>query len=127
MTASAKDWVSLGYLAVRSEHLDPLQVGFDALELLPIASRVRQVLHGQLVQREVADQGPVFRAHVGDGRSVSHRQQPDAGTEELDEDVSVEVVLPEVFRHQQDDVCGRHHGGNGADQLDSDDLRKSGM
>ena len=42
MTASAKDWVSLGYLAVRSEHLDPLQVGFDALELLPDYQRLVQ-------------------------------------------------------------------------------------
>ena len=83
---------------------------------------MRQVLHGQLVHWEEADQGAVLRAHVGNGRPVGDRQKPNAGTKKLDEDVPVEVVLPQVLRHEQDDVRRRHHRRNGADQLDADDL-----
>ncbi len=59
---------------------------------MAVASRVWQVLHGQFVEREVSDERAVLGAHVGDGRPVGDGQQTNAGAEELDENVAVEVL-----------------------------------
>jgi hypothetical protein len=48
----------------------------------------------------------------------------DTWTEELDEDVPGQVVLAQVLRHQEDNVCRSDRVGNGAHQLDADHFGK---
>ena len=87
-----------------------LVVVFDGLAKLFRAAGAAQVGHGFFVDAEEAHRGAVFGGHVGNRRTVRHRQRTSAWAVELDK-LAHDLGLAQHLGHQQHHVGGGHARG----------------
>ena len=96
-------------------------VGFDQRDTVGVAPGEMQIVQRDLIDREEAAGGAIFRGHVGDGGAVGQRQIIEAGTEEFDE-FADHAAPAQHLRHGQHEI-GR--GGalrHAPNQAEADDV-----
>ncbi|CRR97126.1 hypothetical protein PAERUG_P5_London_26_VIM_2_01_09_03357 [Pseudomonas aeruginosa] len=98
-----------------------LAVGLDQLDRAFRTSGQAQVAEGDLVHREEAAGGAVFRGHVGDGGAVRQGQVGQAVAVELDE-FPHHALLAQHLRDGQHQVGGGDALAQLAGELEADDL-----